>query len=216
MWSRDSIVPAVQYKLLDYLLKTLPRVKGSLQHNYGFEQAMIRCAVSTDKRLRIWTLDASVAEAGEYLTIAEFETTKGPRVRDLTIPRKEYELGQGGWCDTVYSVTSKDGITFYLPVTHFAADRDYVGTSIENYNIVGSSLRSGFKLFSAKKKQLSGISYSYSWGNSNDRDSGIPQIRMNNDGKTILIPLVKDDYVTNSNLRYEFDGKKFVFKGVEK
>jgi hypothetical protein len=205
--NRDSLV-TIMNQTYKYLKATLPKVRGSLDFNYDSAGLFIKTATSADRKLRLWSINVSGGSYGYYGQLAEFRTPHDIRVLDFT--DSESDLNPGGWFDTIYSVKSKSGKTFYLPVIHYHYDNRDLATGINAFTIDEDVLCRNVKLFRTPKKKLSSIEYAYDFFMSH----GLSKIQF--DRKSLFIPVVKGDSVTSSNLRYEFDGEEFVYKGVEK
>jgi hypothetical protein len=191
-----------------YLKRTLPKVHGSLAYNYEHSVG-IRIVTSADRKFRLWMFDESEGSSGTFETLLEYQTSSGSKVLDIS-DRTPRSAISGGWSDTIYSITSSTGKTSYLPIMHYAADSRTAATGVKAYTIDGDRLERNVKLFKTPKRELSSISYFYDFFKS----EGLSEIRLV-DNK-LLIPLVEEDSVTSGNLRYEFDGKQFVYKGIEK
>ena len=120
------------------------------------------------------------------------------------------------WYDTIYSIKSKSGVTYYLPVERWKADGRTSGQRITAFTITDTGLVMDCKIFKTRKSLLSTIEL-------HDPDMAeyyeikAHEININNNGHTLCIPQINaSDKFTSKWLSYEFDGEYFVYKGITK
>lgn len=217
-WEYDSVWFEIESSLYDYLLRALPHVRNSLDSDFRSGKGIFSYVTSSDRKERIWTFNESVAEAGQFSSFIELRTKNGIKTIDMrdTSELEEGNVGYGCRYDSIYSITSDSGVTYYLTLMTSVGDRRNAVMSIDANVIDGDSLKSNIKLFRTPQKELTSISFDYDPMESSDDKGNFPKMRVDATKRTLFIPVVKNHKITNKNLRYEFDGKQFVFKGVEK
>ena len=211
----DSLSQASD-NLRSYLIKTLPKIPSSLTDSIHAPEAL--WVVSSDNnRLREWAWDTKTGGSmPEIIMLIEYKTPNGIRVVD---PHdKSQEGNTPDWFDTIYTVHSLSGHTYYLPIISSQYSVSNVGSRIGAYEIQGEKLNTHADLFHTPKKALSEIAINYDYFTNYSDALGRERykIKLSPDSKTLTIPVVIGDSVTSGKLRYEFDGEQYQFKETTK
>ncbi|HYM36532.1 MAG TPA: hypothetical protein VET48_14125 [Steroidobacteraceae bacterium] len=211
----DSLSGASE-QLRSYLLETLPKTTGSLTENIQAPESMW-VVTSPDKKLREWAWDTKTGGSmPEIIMLLEYQTPHGLAVTD---PHDTTQEGNTpDWFDTIYTVHSKSGHTYYLPIISSQYSTKDVGSRIEAYEIVGDKLNTTVNLFRTPKKELHSIAINYDYfSNYSDALSRERfRIKLSPDAQILTIPVVVGDSVTAGTLKYIFDGERYVFKETVK
>ncbi len=181
----------------------------------NFERGAVCVLTSADRRFRIYWWDTETGGTMHfYAGVIQYLAAPGRAgTLDLDDKRTMEDGGSPGyWYDELYSVTTKSGNTFYLPV--YGADystRDKA-SGIRAYTIRAGKLRGDVPFFFTKTKQYSDISYNYDFFKYAGREEGLPQLTYLEKEREVVIPVVtKDNTITDRVLVYRFDGERFVY-----
>jgi hypothetical protein len=207
--------------LIAYIQATLPKVPELLLRQYDTVYYGMDVGTSADRKFRIWSWDdGSAWMSGQimiFIAFAEFQTPQGIKVQRLTWGDTTYdgwELGCGKLCNPIYSVQTLDNKMYYLPVFIYNADWGRASRDIEAFRIDGNSLDVRTKIFKTKNKKLIGaIPINFNCGRGWEKHN----FRVLDDGRTLLVPIIdRDENMTSKDLKYEFDGNQYIYKGINK
>jgi hypothetical protein len=208
-------------RLYDFFLDSLPRIPESLTMAVPSNRIgePVHIVSSSDHKVRFWAWDSELGgEAPNMFEVVEFSGASG--IRTYTEPLDSDEaiaaMQFDHWCDTLFSATSKEGITYYLPLERWVADRQNAGENLSAFTIEGDSLNFNHALFQTRTSLLKSIDFHYpeevqSWEYEHEHT-----ITIKDEGKVLLIPLVSSKgKMTSQHLRYDFDGEHYIYKGIE-
>jgi hypothetical protein len=224
-WSGDGVsyldsLVAVDNELTEYLFLNLPKIPNSLSSNFE-EIPGVWVTSSPDHKMRAWSWDTQEGGTRPVMEcLIEYQTSRGIQVVIGYDTAGEASYGgNNSLIDTIYTIRSRGGKTYYLPRRLSQGSSILFAQEIDAYTIEDIALNMAVPLFQTAKKLLRSIEIGYYDMYSGDKHHFIELLA---DGKTLSIPVVRetkkypDGGVTSKTIRYVFDGEHFVYKGIGK
>lgn len=205
----DSLREASE-DLRRYLLQALPLIPESIDAPIATPENLW-LTTSADTKLRTWAWDTKTGgEQPQIVMLFEYRTASGVKVVDL---RPTGATGYApDWYDTIYTVTTRQGETYYIPFVNSQFTASKVAQRLDAYTISEGLLRKGARLFQTTGGPAHSIELRYDYFKNYSEKLGRERfkIKFSNTMQTLSVPVAIGDSLTSSNRLFEFDGNRYI------
>ncbi len=217
-WSTDTSyaqadsLDAANTRLLAYLTSVPVAREAILQADLTkAKKSGLVAVTSSDSKIRFYSWDTYLGGTMHmFYNVAQFKDANGMHtifLNDTTVDGGDY----AGIYTGLISVTNAAGKVVYMVTRYSIGSTKDRGETIAAYTIYNGQLLKQ-PIFKTTKKLLDLIEYGYDSFAAAFPKGEYPAIHFSKDNKTLYIPIVIGEKLTNHYLTYKYDGNNYVFE----